>query len=470
MAKRPVRWSEGMFLKPHHFQAAERYLRERVRESEDWLHPHDWGLRSVDIDESAVANYQVVLRSCQARFKDGSTVAIPGEVSVAPVELHEALKNASETTVFLAIPSWNPGRPNVQLVPTAHGPRYVVETVECGDEDVGENPEPEAIEFLNVLARLLLSHVDSSGYEVLPVARVVRSAEADAPPRIDRWYVPPVLGLETWAPLHQEVRTLHEQIGAWITQESELLVGRKIAFDSQVLGDAERVMRLSTLNTAYSCLQSVLSTRGLHPLEMYKELCRLVGQVSIFSEKRRPIEVPGYDHENIGPIYAKVIREVRRLLGEAPRIAYEKRYFQLEGKLFQVTLDPDWILETSKLYIGVETTELSDAECDELMNGNTINWKLGSGEQVEEIFKGGASGLKMRPLNRIPNALPAGVVYFEIDRSPVYWRDVVRTFSLGLRFKLERGRFVSQTIFALTNPKTQRTVNLQFAVFVVKPG
>ena len=44
MAKRPVHWFEGMFLKPHHFQAADRYSRDRLLESEDWLHPHDWGL------------------------------------------------------------------------------------------------------------------------------------------------------------------------------------------------------------------------------------------------------------------------------------------------------------------------------------------------------------------------------------------------------------------------------------------
>ncbi len=466
MAKRPVRWYEGMFLKPHHFQAADRYLRERVRESEDWLHPYNWGLAKVELGIATDKN-QVVLRSCQARFKDGTTLSVPEEASVSPVELHDALKNTSETTVYLAIPTWKPGRPNVQMYGASHELRYASETVEWGDEDTGIDPQPEPVEFLNIHARLLLSNVDNTGYEVLPVARIKRSAEEGSPPKIDPWYVPPVLGLDTWVPLHREVRALHEQIGAWITMESDLLVGRKISFDSQVLGDADRVLRLSFLNTAYSLLQSIISTRGLHPLEMYRELCRLVGQVSIFSDKRRPIDVPGYDHENIGPIYATAIREIRRLLGEPGRVTYEKRYFQLVGKLFQVTLDPDWTLDTAKLYIGVETTELSDAECDELMN--MTNWKLGSGEQVEEIFRGGAGGLKMKPLNRIPPALPAGVVYFEIDRSPNYWRDVVRTQSLGLRFKLERGKFLSNTTFALTNPKTQQTVNLQFAVFVVKP-
>jgi len=71
-------------------------------------------------------------------------------------------------------------------------------------------------------------------------------------------------------------------------------------------------------------------------------------------------------------------------------------------------------------------------------------------------------------LNRIPPALPAGVVYFEIVRNPEYWKDVVRTRTLGLRFKLDRGKFLSPQMLALTSPTTERTVNLQFAVFVVK--
>jgi type VI secretion system protein ImpJ len=466
MAKRPVHWYEGMFLKPHHFQAAERFFRERVRESDDWLHPHNWGLRSVSLDADAVANFNVVLRSCQARFKDGTTVSVPDEVTVDPVELHEALADASETTVFLAIPTLQTGRANVQAAPAAGGPRYFVDAVDVPDENTGD--DKERLEFRNVQARLLLSHLDSTGYEVLPLARVVRSADESAPPRIDRLYVPPVLGLDVWAPLYEEVRALHEQINAWISQESDLLVGRKISFDNQVVGEADRILRLAFLNTAYSSLQAVLPTRGLHPLAMYQELCRLLGQISIFGDRRRPVDLPGYDHENIGPIYAKVIREIRRLLGEPGKIAFEKRYFQLEGKSFRVTLEPEWILDTAKLYIGVETVELTDPECDELMR--MTDWKLGSGEQVEEIFRAAAKGLEMRPLNRIPAALPAGVVYFELVREPNYWRDVVRTRSLGLRFKSERCKFLSQRMLALTNPQTKRTMNLQFAVFVVKPG
>jgi type VI secretion system protein ImpJ len=466
MAKRPVHWYEGMFLKPHHFQAAERFFRERVRESEDWLHPYNWGLRLVRIDADAVANYSVVLNACHARFKDGTTVSIPDEVAVDPEPLKTAFSNASETTVFLAIPTVQMNRANVQLAPAAGGPRYYVNNLETPDENTGDDKEP--IQYRNVQARLLLSHHDRTGYEILPLARIVRAADAKAPPRIDPAFVPPVLGLDVWAPLHEEVRALHEQIGAWITQESDMLVGRKIAFDSQVLGDADRVLRLSFLNTAFSALQAVVPTTGLHPLGMYQELCRLLGHISIFDKRRRPIDVDPYDHENIGPIYAKVIQEIRRLLGTLSPPTFEKRYFQLEGKSFRVALEPSWILETSKIYIGVETLDLSDPECDDLIR-NT-DWKLGSAEEIDQIFKTAGRGLNMRPISRIPPALPTGVVYFEMDRVPHHWRDVVRTHTLALRFGLDRLMFQSKQVLRLTHPVTRRTYDIQLAVYVVKPG
>src|SRR3954451_12382603 len=87
MASRPIHWHEGMFLRPQHFQAADRYARGALRESEDWFHPFDWGLKSVDFDREAFGNYSAVLRGCEARFKDGTKVSIPDDGTVDPVEL-----------------------------------------------------------------------------------------------------------------------------------------------------------------------------------------------------------------------------------------------------------------------------------------------------------------------------------------------------------------------------------------------
>ena len=464
MAKRPVHWFEGMFIKPHHFQASDRYLRERLKESEDWLHPHDWGVRAVRFDDDAIANYSLRISSCQVRFKDGTTLSVPEEATIDPVELRAALGQKTDTLVYLAIPAWQDSRANAERRQSEQNPRFLVSSLERPDENTGGDEED--IEFRHLQARLLLEDQVTKGYEIVPIARVTRSTAAQAPPRIDRTYVPPILGLDAWVPLNEEIHALFRQIESWIDQESTQLVGRKIAFDSQVLGDAERILRLSVLNAASTSFQSVIFTSGLHPMLMYQELCRVLGQLSIFGDTRRPIKIPGYDHDNIGPIYWEVITEIRRLLGELGQVPFHRRYFKLEGKRFMVNVDADWTLDSTRMYIGVETGELTDTECDDLMKSSS--WKLGSADQVATIFDRAELGLKMEPLNRIPPALPMGYVYFDVTRHPVYWNEVVRTRTLGLRFRLKDGRPLNSQMMAVTHPTTGRTYNLQFAVFVVK--
>jgi hypothetical protein len=74
----------------------------------------------------------------------------------------------------------------------------------------------------------------------------------------------------------------------------------------------------------------------------------------------------------------------------------------------------------------------------------------------------------MEPLDRIPPTLPTGFVYFNIVRHPIHWKDVVRTQTLGLRFRVSGARVIGNQVITLTHASTGRTYSLQFAVFVVK--
>ena len=126
MSNRPVHWHEGMFLQPHHFQAADQYARHALRESEDWFHPFGWGLRQVELDRDAIANYTMTLRTCEARFKDGSKVIIPGDVAVDPVELWSAFSSSATRHAL----TWRSQRSrwagsNVEARPTADGQRLL---------------------------------------------------------------------------------------------------------------------------------------------------------------------------------------------------------------------------------------------------------------------------------------------------------------------------------------------------------
>src|SRR5262249_54285747 len=163
-------WFEGMFLKPHHFQASDRYHRERVRESEDWLHPHDWGLRSVRFDEDAIANHSLRLTACQARFKDGTTLNVPGEASVDPLGRRTALTQKAEVMAYLAVPAWQESRGNAERVKSDQNARYLVGRLERPDENTGA--DEEEIELRYIQAQLVLDDPELDGHELLPLARI----------------------------------------------------------------------------------------------------------------------------------------------------------------------------------------------------------------------------------------------------------------------------------------------------------
>jgi type VI secretion system protein ImpJ len=273
------------------------------------------------------------------------------------------------------------------------------------------------------------------------------------------------VAISGWPPLWRAVQSLHHQIGARIEQMAAQLVDRGISFDSQVPGDAERMLKLSMLNGAFSFLEAVAYLRDLPPLAIYQELCRLVGQLAIFTETRRPPNLPGYDHEDLGGCFQAAIKSIQLGLETIAPSAFEKRYFQRAGERLQVSLEPAWLTNTRSLYLGVET-EMSDQECQALLD--SMDMKVGSGAQVEHYFRQRVKGLKLTPVSRPPRALPAGagIVYFQVERDQVFWRDVVDSHTMGIQLNLARATFQGERTLAIVTPRG-KTTNLQFALFVI---
>src|SRR5262249_26993384 len=164
MTARPVHWHEGMFLRPHHFQAAARHAAWDLGRATHWNLHHDWGLRHIDLDRDALANHRLVVRSLQARLRDGTLVSLPEEAGLPALDLKPSLERSPSLTVLLALPVLHLGRANVG----DGGPaRYRIDSLELEDENTGVNPQLLQVRLLNL--RLLLGDQDQTGYQVLPL-------------------------------------------------------------------------------------------------------------------------------------------------------------------------------------------------------------------------------------------------------------------------------------------------------------
>ena len=113
------------------------------------------------------------------------------------------------------------------------------------------------------------------------------------------------------------------------------------------------------LNEAYAVLTNIAFLEGIHPLVAYQELCRLVGQLAVFSLLRRTPAIPRYNHDDLGGCFYRLKNYIDDLLSIVPEPDYQERPFVGHGQRMQVSLERTWLDQSAQLYIGVRQSSRS---------------------------------------------------------------------------------------------------------------
>jgi len=471
MTARAVHWFEGMFLRPHHFQASHRHVTEQSRRDHKWDLHYNWGLRSLELDLKALANHRLIIHSLEARMRDGTAIVVPKDKPLPAVDLRPAFQQTDKRRllVYLAIPVMYLGQRNgsLEAEPLV---RYFEQLAEFEDENSGGNPQPIPTRIMNL--QILVGDQDQAGYEVLPIARLEKSAEAEAEPQLDISYIPPLLSCDAWDPLDELIlRAVYERIDKkidWLTQQ---VSARGITFDHQAPGELLLLKQLQRLNEAHSVLALMTFTQGVHPLWAFLELSRIVGQLAIFGATRRAPDLPQYNHDDLGTCFSYLKNCIDLELDILVEPEYKERTFIGAGFRMQVALEPAWLEPSWEMYIGVRSSVDSD-ECRSLLTrAGQLDMKIGSSDRVENLFRQGSGGLGFTQVLVPPQALPSasGLVYFKVqrDRKDEEWQHVQKTLSLAIRLNenLIAGSIHNQR--RLTVKAGIKNVIMQFSLFML---
>ena len=480
MRHRPIHWSEGMFLRPQHFQAADRHWEDRLTTSERIDNAFNYGVYEIAINEAALAHYQLEIQGCKARLKDGSLITFDSS-HVDRIDLRDGLQGPEgmnklfvdhETvTVYLAIPQLVEGRANVTSVDQPGQTRYVAYNLDTDDESAGGNRQ--RLSFRDFNFRVLLSTDDRAGYECLPICRIKRSPRGDETAVLDPDYFPPCVRINAWPQLGLNiVRVIYDMLAERLQAQHELVNQRGITLGSQEAGDLERMLFLSALNQSIGQLANYAFIDGVHPLTAYQALCEIIGRLSIFGPNRVAPDFPRYDHDDLATIFKWALEQIRLLIYQTKDEEFEQRYFVGHGFGMSVALERKWFSPEWSWYIGIDPGSVPQDECFRLLASGKIDWKLGSSDQVDWIFKNHAQGVKLVAVKQVPRALPTrgNWVYFSISKENEFWKHVELTNSLAIRIKEEQINNLPQLqnnrkiIVAADN----KLVGLEFAVFAVR--
>ncbi len=470
MTARAVHWHEGMFLRPHHFQAQQRHWAHQNQRNDKLDHYYNWGLRTIELDLDALSNFRFEVHALTVRLRDGTMIEMPDDGVLPALELKGLFDEHRSVIVYLALPMMNLAKANVAERGPIDGARYLVDLQELEDENTGVNPQPLSVRLLNF--KYLLSTQEKAGFDVIPLARLQKSMRADATPELDESYIPPVLACDAWKPLSIGIlRNLCDRIGKKIEILAAQISSRGITLDSRGQGDAAIVSQLWELNEAYARLGIWAFSPGVHPFGAYVELCGLVGRLSFFTATHRPPELPKYDHDDLGTCFYRVKQYLDEFLEMMVEPAYKERPFIGTGLRMQVALEPSWLDSAWQMFIGVQSP-LPPEELTRLLTvPGQLDMKIGSSERVDAIYRLGQAGLQFSPRPQPPNVLPSlpGQIYFQVRREQtnIEWQNVQRSLALALRLNENRiaGNIQGQRVLNIT--MGQQTAPLQFTLYVI---
>ncbi len=119
-----VHWTEGLFLRPHHLQQADRYLETALESRTRHVTPYPWGFASLEIDRDLAQQSKFGLRRAAGVMPDGGLFDFPSESpSPAPITVPEA---AAGQFVWLTMPARADNTREVSPETAENAARYVV--------------------------------------------------------------------------------------------------------------------------------------------------------------------------------------------------------------------------------------------------------------------------------------------------------------------------------------------------------
>ena len=409
-----VVWSEGMFLRPQHFQQFERYVEHLVRGRAEGLRPHDWGFTELSLNQELLATGQFAVQSCAGITEDGTPFRIPEDTPPpAPLRVPEGTRRS---VVYLCLPVRQAGTSEVNLDGQRVITRYRSDEYETVDSNTGsEETVPIQIGRLNFT--LALEGTDLSGYTVVGLARI-RETRADRSIVLDDSYIPPSLHCSASTALTGFV----EELRGLLNERGEGLAGRASEAGDKGVGEVADFMLLQAVNRYQPLFEHYSALRELHPEQLFTTCCAMAGEfATFFAQDRRAPKLPTYRHDDLENTLGGVLTVLRQLFkAEFTRPAvqiplYERKYGIRVGMPEDKSL-----LEDASFVLAVK----ADMPAEKLRRNFPRQVKIGPVEEIRHLVNSALPGITVRPLPVAPRQIPfhRGTTYFELDSGSEYWR------------------------------------------------
>ncbi|MGA7800871.1 MAG: type VI secretion system baseplate subunit TssK [Gammaproteobacteria bacterium] len=407
-------WSEGMFLRPQHFQQHLRYVEGLVEGRCGVLRTGSWGFTELEIDKQLLTLGKLALTSARGVFPDGTPFNVPGDDDGPPVL--EIPENIHDTVVYLALPVRRAGLPEVRSDGAGDGmTRYRSRDYEVRDSNTGTDSVAE-IRVATPDMRFVLESEGLDGYAAMGVVKIVES-RSDRHVIVDDRFMPSALDCRAAPALAGFIRELQ----GLLHHRGESIASRVSGSGRGGAAEIADFLLLQAVNRYEPLITHLSNSEGVHPEDFYRLAVQIAGELATFTaaSKRAP-EFPGYRHDNLQGTFDPLVSALRQSLSMV--LEQTATAIPLQERRYGIRVAPisDRGLLGSASFVLAVSAKMPD---EELRRNFPTQVKIGSVEQIRELVNLQLPGIRVRPLPAAPRQIPyhAGFAYFELDRQSEYW-------------------------------------------------
>lgn len=410
-------WSEGLFLRPQHFQQQERHLESWIEGRAGSLRPYAWGFTELEIERDLLAIGKLGLRRARGVFPDGTPFAMPdNEPLPAPLEIGTQLR---DQVIHLAVPLRKSGA----LQSTRAGTGAELTRYRTRDQDARDVTTDSAmateLEVAALNTRLMAQSEPADDFARIPLAHVVE-CRADRQVVLDDRFIPTALKTSAASRL----TTFLLEMQGLLHQRAEALAARAVASGRGGASEIADFLMLQIINRYEPVVAHLASSPSLHPEELYRLTLEVTGELStLTATSRRPPQFPTYRHDALRATFDPVINALRASLS----VVMEQNAIPipLAHKKFGISVagvaDPS-LFDTAAFVLAAR----ADVPSEDLRRRFPAQVKIGSVEKIRDLVNLQLPGIGLQAMAVAPRQIPyhAGFAYFELDRASEQWRSL----------------------------------------------
>ena len=402
-----INWHEGMLLSQHHFQQNDlrnfRVLASQIR----LLSSNHFGVRHLRIDTVALSEGFYRIQEIEAVFPDGLIFSYfpRGKTGLKPLEvnLNSVMEpGQNECTIYLSIAESSDDTSPILASPARY---YSIDGDLVSDDNIKENTVRIPRLFPN--AFLYAGETIPELCVGFPLCKIVKS---DGVFQIKNW-TPPCFFIERHFPLWERCERLAVSI-----REKAVFLSEKMRHSSSesAVFDSRRI--LEQIITIMPGFEALVYSNEIRPYELYQELSRVLGAVSVLIPSDIIPVMQPYNHNDIDSCLYKVINLIEHYISSIER-GFSVSSFTKRDRFFYkyVSLEDIEKSHDGKLYVGIRAgAEASVSDVDHWMSEAIIV----SDSALEKVRNKRIKGCKRNILKQdmVSRILPGvGVTLFEID-------------------------------------------------------